>query len=38
VTVVIASHDLDLVKTLGHRALTLKNGEFLKSEEEAAGP
>ena len=31
VTILIASHDLDLIKLLGHRILTLKNGELINS-------
>ncbi len=37
VTVVIASHDLELVRTLGHRTLTLKSGELVGPEEEGWG-
>jgi cell division transport system ATP-binding protein len=29
VTVLIASHDLDLIRTLGHRVLTLRNGQLV---------
>lgn len=35
VTILIASHDLDLIKTMGHRILTLKNGELLSSDTDA---
>lgn len=31
VTILIASHDLDLIGEMGHRILTLKNGELLSS-------
>ena len=31
VTILIASHDLDLIMGMGHRILTLKNGELLGS-------
>lgn len=31
VTILIASHDLDLIRGMGHRILTLKNGELLSS-------
>jgi cell division transport system ATP-binding protein len=31
VTVLIASHDIELIKTMGYRALTLEHGRLIKS-------
>ena len=33
VTVVIATHDLDLLRDFGHRQLTLRNGAFFADQE-----
>jgi cell division transport system ATP-binding protein len=37
VTVLIASHDLDLIRTLDHRVLTLRNGQLVGGTAGSAG-